>query len=488
MDPLATNSCTWHVSLKRVSVWHRFQIRFLSRTRAVEHRLRLSGLGIGLASLVFLTAYIIASFSIGWVPVYLVVVVVILCAPRTKVPSVVKSKSAVKSADPVDKSILPDIEAAQLAEDTCSFLIAASLDGLRDIARPSDSGEGWLKSADSDFPKACRARNRVRKLARTGNKPAMLPISVTWICVGPGKFLRADTNTAVINLDQSTRSVESVRASCSREIEVGLPENDPIAVERTALNLDSMIARSIPMGPAVVLPATPAIEQDATDRMRAVRPHEATNAMFADAGKSQTGVHGIAPSATREILDIHPSVRQLNPGDTGVLGRVFTDLRCSTDAAAANGDQTAFRAPSRAGQASTVRPARIRSWAGLVMPNALPGPSRSAQRASPTTRTTASLSPIANVRVGQAKRHAFGTVSHVYRTACSRSPPCARRLEAGLTRAGHFWVIIRKQSNAGVSHRGNRISLPSVAWISATEAGRCAPYTAARHRINIASP
>jgi hypothetical protein len=201
-------------------------------TRASAFRVRPFLVGSGLVGLLGATAYAVASVSAWLVPVYLLLVVVILTAPRGQ-----RASSRQKSPSP---------HPSRLRGEGDRLLLRHALFPWR--RRPASSsphrGDGARRADEGDLPpsttgqpghhpdegsdpagpsaeaesarlrldpaatapaKPRRTRARTRKAAKPAAEPAADSNSVTWIRVGPGKYVRSDA------VDQGQPPAEAAR-------------------------------------------------------------------------------------------------------------------------------------------------------------------------------------------------------------------------------------------------------------------------------------
>jgi hypothetical protein len=131
-----------------------------------------------LAGLMGVTSWVIASTSTWLVPVYVTAMVLIFVAPRSSRPS----------------------ESEQLSKAETGTEPAAVQARTGSTARnsPPDPADGPspASSPSADAAKPRRTRGRARRPARAAGNPAAVPsasTAVTWVRVGPGKFVRADS-------------------------------------------------------------------------------------------------------------------------------------------------------------------------------------------------------------------------------------------------------------------------------------------------------
>jgi hypothetical protein len=194
---LMTTSRTSHARSGRGAERLRVKIRrrLGSKLRADgnSRRPRVALINAGFCVLVALTTWVIASASVWWVPVYVIVLITIFVVPR--------------------KGQL--LSSASITDAKCDAVGMADLEpGLRvDCANGADQlrsdsvlveGE-WTESSNSkpdpgpvSMPKQRRSRVQVRKSVPvtervTGSVP------VVWIQAGPGKFVRVEGGLSAVN-------------------------------------------------------------------------------------------------------------------------------------------------------------------------------------------------------------------------------------------------------------------------------------------------
>ncbi len=180
--------------------------RGLTRSSAVERRriVRVALAGTGLAGLLGATACAVASVSIWLVPVYLLLVLAILTAPRgprgsTAAPGssrkfvgigrshVIAEPGRASGVDRANETGSPEPVSDAGADPASSDDANANAD--------ADSPPTSLRSdpAESAVPaKPRRSRARSRKTAKPAVEPAAEAAPVSWIRVGPGQYVRSD--------------------------------------------------------------------------------------------------------------------------------------------------------------------------------------------------------------------------------------------------------------------------------------------------------
>jgi hypothetical protein len=139
-----------------------------------------------LAGLLGLTSWVIASVSTWLVPVYVTAMALIFVIPRAERP---------RGSGPLGDKGEPDLDKDQGSEASgLSSPDPASRNAV--VQAASSPAEASASDTDGSGPGAVRpkrARSRARKPpARPGAEPATA--AATWIRVGPGKFVRADSD------------------------------------------------------------------------------------------------------------------------------------------------------------------------------------------------------------------------------------------------------------------------------------------------------
>jgi hypothetical protein len=160
-------------------------------TQPSTFSLRPFAVGSGLAALLGLTAWAVASVSAWLVPVYLLLVVLILAAPQGARGSSRSRNSDASIAETgwdsgesrangrghagprPDADDNPTVPSGEVDD--------VELDNLR------------LDPAANAVTKPRRGRARSRKVTRPAVEPAPDSVPVTWIRVGPGKYVRSDS-------------------------------------------------------------------------------------------------------------------------------------------------------------------------------------------------------------------------------------------------------------------------------------------------------
>ncbi len=450
-----------------------------SARRAVVdgRRLRTILAGLGIAALTGLTSWAVASVSIWLVPVYLLLMVVTFAMPRAeRAPSpAVDSRAETSGAD-------TDTSGQGAGEDR-----ADGMGEPRPDAEPvPDLTAGESVEAPTSLPdpagtanaKPKRTRSRSRKAAKSAVEPVHEPGPVTWIRVGPGKFVRADSivqdslqvpveevapaENPATDLPPSVADPTDIAAAI--HLEMGEPESamptdaDPAmdglappvpACEEVAPVADVSTDAPEPatLAPEIACDASPVI-----DALEAVAPIPSPTVPFAvpeepcqiDAPESNPAdeetvsssaeevsasvaeEYGIAPSALGTESPEFPEAESLDHGVVEALVLPQADPVCiaDTDGPPPGRDARPGRLGSRR-QRSWVRMAFLQMRAACVSQGS--GSDQASSRrhvqARPRPRTTVRCSSASDSQLRQAARRAFGRTHHVRRAFRPRSPP-----------------------------------------------------------------
>jgi len=212
-----------------------FRVRFhdhpdlASRTVAEQRRIRTALVGLGLVALMGLTTWAVASISTWLVPAYLSLMVLILAAPRGKRASSASEPRAGSSG----------VEVAELGRDPGTDRAAGVGDAYPAAEPDSDLPAGEATEALTSRPdpagagtaKPRRGRVRARKTARSAAESAPDSTSVTWIRVGPGKFVRADLSVQVPDRAPAESVADANPATDAPAAETPPPSTAPTAME-----------------------------------------------------------------------------------------------------------------------------------------------------------------------------------------------------------------------------------------------------------------
>jgi hypothetical protein len=396
-----------------------FQLRSGSAPQAVVdgRRLRTILVGLGLAALTGLTTWAVASVSIWLVPAYLLLMVLIFAMPRSeRAGSPATGPSAGTSgADAAESGQgLGEDRAVEMGEPRPT---AEPIPGIptgeaaeAPTPRPDPAGAATAK------PRRSRARSR--KAAKTAVEPVPDASPVTWIRVGPGKFVRADAGVQ----DFPQAQAEAV-APATDAPEIAAAPSDIAAGANPVIDALEGVAPA-PWSPVPFeVPAEPV----PLDPLEATPDGEETvPSSVEDVSGSVAEEYGIAPSAFGSETPDFPAAEGLDHGVFEELVPPRADPVCiaGPDGLPSGRDARSGRLGSR----------RQRSWARTAflpagIANGSPGrgsdpaSSRRRVRSRPGPRTALRCSSPRDARLRQAARRASGRTRHVQRAFRSRSPP-----------------------------------------------------------------
>jgi hypothetical protein len=373
---LVRTSRTPNARLEPSNRRYRGPVTLFNQAGADQRQLRVTWLAGALAVLVGLTMWVVALVSIWWAAAYLALMAIIVVTPGAG-RRVTSSTSAVKSTGSKRASLDQGLRADQIADATCYFPTFSQETGPALAALAEDLFEHRLDSAEPDALKSRRARARARKVAKAGAERGTSSVSVAWIRVGPGKFIRADANVPVVAAVQSERTEES-------------------------------------SGPVPCAP--PAVE-------------------FSYGSGSRSDGHGIAPSAISEFPSPNSLLQDQGCDEPAALGEAEGSL-VFNDGATLLGAWHALTPEGCRLAAWLSRGKSNRVSRSQAVPNAIRASSRHVLIPRLTSGTFASSWLPANVRSRQAAQRAFGRIAHVHRTVCCRSPPSVRQVEARVDSSG----------------------------------------------------
>lgn len=231
-------------------------------------------MGAGLAALMCLTTWAVASVSPWMTPAYLVLMVLIFVAPRNQRQLLVLLK---RCADPVgnhqrDGSCTPD------TGDVGAVVTVRNTD--QSVGTPAvheltvDPASSSAEPVGGGAVRHARGRSRPRKTSKPVAAVAAVAPSVAWIRVGPGKFVRADGNSSAIAQVEPHAQPDPCVAG-----------TDPVA--------DS----SVPALPATAEIAEAAAETSKCDPLHSTESNPDDVAVSNEVLGSPIEEHGIAPSA-----------------------------------------------------------------------------------------------------------------------------------------------------------------------------------------------
>jgi hypothetical protein len=201
---------------------------------AIGRRPRGAGVGVGLVVLVGLTTWAVASVSVWMAPAYLALMVLIFVTPLARRPS----KSAPEpGAEPicVGDTDIGQSPRGDRAEGAADNRPAAEPDSaLAADPAATEPLSSIPDSAGSAGAKPKRGRARARKAVKPAAEPAMDSSAVTWIRVGPGKFVWADSTAQAVDPTQvdEVAAAEAVRPTATPTAEA-LAEQGPVDLSET---------------------------------------------------------------------------------------------------------------------------------------------------------------------------------------------------------------------------------------------------------------
>jgi hypothetical protein len=386
---------------RRTARWFRERVRAQSEPGvspdAERCQSQAAGAGFVLAALIGLTTLAVAWVGVWWVPAYLTLMVCIFAIPHGRREpehsSMSNEGSTVGScADPGE-----GLRVDRVNEVVSNQLGSESISELTTSESAVETGVSHLDLASSGKAKVRRTRSRTRKAGQTGvgNTPA--PAAVTWIRVGPGKFVRAEGGSEAV--DQTRGDTESIN---DQTITSGSGPDLPT----TLVIDDALVAESgSPESPAV----------DSGDQGRTGGADDCVTG-------SATEVYGIAPSTFDSIRSDSPSVEDLEPGvpEAGVM----LDAECPPAPDVSN-DLSAHdrRTANAVGSVSGNRLYRFSRRIANTIRSGNRTSLRCAVRRGPKTRCPIRSSSRPAGCLERTLRRAFGRVSHIQRALRPRSPP-----------------------------------------------------------------
>jgi hypothetical protein len=261
-----------------------------SPTGAKRRRPRAVWAGAGLAVLAGLTAWAVASVSVWLVPAYLALMVLIFVTPRRRRLSELPAKlgeAPVGVATDFGQGLRVD---RAVEVDGHHPAAGPELDSATDEATET-SGSG-PDPAGSSTAKLRRGRVRARKGAKTTTEPVPDSSPITWIRVGPGKFVRADTDIHAVD------AVPTEEAAAEANPAVGAPAPTLHAASQVQTEADSATDNSVPMTPLSTAPQTAPAERHPPS-LPETTSGEVGTVLASNRWVSgpATEEHGIAPSA-----------------------------------------------------------------------------------------------------------------------------------------------------------------------------------------------
>ena len=362
------------------------------------YRSKATGVGLALVVLVGLTTFAVAWVSVWWVPVYLALMALIFVTPegRSRPEQVVKPGG--ESAGGVLTDLDHDLRVDRAEEGAHHHLAVESISG-------SIVGESITEMVGSDpdstssaTAKPRRGRVRTRKAVKTAAEPVPDSVSVTWIRVGPGKFVRADANSPAV--DQIQTEEVTVEAQ---------PESDAPGQE-----LPAPSARTDAL-----------IERDLSGSLEKTSGEHGTVAVSDNCVLgSVVEVYGIAPSAFSSVPPDSLSVEglEVDASDVVVTPEADFSTLANFDGNASWNAENRGRLGSQGGTSGS-RVCRVTRGIASAIPSGDRASLRRNVRRGPKPRILIWSSFPPNARLQQAAHRAFGRLPHVQRALRPRSPP-----------------------------------------------------------------
>jgi hypothetical protein len=354
---------------------------------AHRRRLNLAWAGIAFLALVVLTACVVASVSIWLLPAYMALLVVIFVVPHRPRLAKRDDHRLLCSSD-VDATPLDHGAGAQESA-AVEHHVGAASESEREVGEWAvDSGVSSPEQVSSEAARRRRGRGRARKAARTGAEPVLDTGTVTWIRVGPGKFVRADARSHV---------------------------GDP--VPEHALQVGAEPSASTDLETVVPSLGAPAVEID-SDGRESVQSEDYVEASVSD-------LHGIAPSA----VSAAPLATFSVTFSDDVTSESRADPVANSEVTAVDETETSRLGLVQGGRRSRDRRASRRRmrcvpcWPRRTTVPLDRAALRAEVRCNPRSRVSRRLLPAFYVRRRQAANTAFGRMDHVHRAMRPRSPP-----------------------------------------------------------------
>jgi hypothetical protein len=416
--------------------------------------------GSALAALLGLTAWALSGVSVWLVPAYLALMVLILAEPRGEraAPAWQSGEERVGD-DPAELGREPGTDDRAGGD---HLLPAADSDPVIPTADAAAAATPDPSLAGSGTGKPRRSRARARKVARTAVEPVRDSSPVTWIRVGPGKFVRADLGFPVSaqapaqevgdaspTPDPFAATVPTTEEATAEAHPVtdGPAQATPMSEELAAASGDPAADAPGPPGPIPVVVADASPVTDAPEAAAPAEPDpfdavEATPGAEGPVPASVTGAgdsdlvteeYGIAPSAFGLTSVDSPAVGN---SDHGVPGE---PVRSVPDPAASGLDGNLSRREAAAGRLGSSRrtwPARL--VCGIANATPRPGPVAASPRGHFRTgsRRRLSIGSRSGVdrRLERSARRTFGQITHAQRGWRPRAPPRRPARMAGSSR------------------------------------------------------
>jgi hypothetical protein len=271
----------------RVKIRHRAASK--QRADGDGRRPRITVINAGFLILVVSTTWVIASVSMWWVPVYLILLIAIFGVPRRgPLLSSASATDAVRNAAGI-ADLEPGLR-VDCADGADELGPVCRSDSVPAEGECTESSSAKADSAPAGTPKQRRSRAHVRK-SMAASERANCSVPVVWIQTGPGKFVRVEGGIQAVN----SAEVESVSSQAHPTTEFAATVIEEVREQ-------------------AVQPAEP-------------NPPESVGVTPADLEQSCISDNGVSGSITEED-GIAPSALRLTPElNTAAKGRVLRNLR-----------------------------------------------------------------------------------------------------------------------------------------------------------------
>ena len=387
---------------RQTARWLREHVRphsvISSRVDADKHRSQPASAGLVLAMLVGLTTLAVAWVSIWWVPAYLTLMVIIFVVPGARGRPERRAAFVNESAIVVRTDSGQGLRTDSADEGVHNHLTVGSPSSLLTTETSMETEASPLGSSSSGATKG-RRRSRARKAVKPAAEHDLESAAVTWVRVGPGRFVRVNGSIPVI--DQAV----------SEEVTSGnLGVTGPLLQERPAPSASADMLVTEQGSPD--LP-----ESTSGEERRTLSSDDSTTVSIAE-------VHGIAPSAFSSI----PSDSSLAAGSEGRTPEraVLLEAECDPKPHADGNLPPESEDHHKPYPQQNVSDSRFQRFSPRIV-NAIRGGNRTRLRRN-TQKGLSNRLPNrtfsgANHRRPQALRRAFGRSSQFQRIQRPRSPP-----------------------------------------------------------------
>ncbi len=362
---------------------------------------QVAGVGLVLFVLIGLTTLAVAWVCIWWVPAYLALMVCIFAVPHGhgRPERVIKSNQ--RSSVSTRADVGQDLQANHVTEEVYDHLATGLISGPMTGESAIENGVSHLDLTNSGAARGRRTRSRTRKTVKTAaaDVPESGSVSVTWIRVGPGKFVRAEGGSETVDPAQDGKvSVDH------HVVADGFAQELPASLALA----NSLVAEDY---------SPESLEQNPGDEGRSVGSEDCMTDMV-------TEVYGIAPSTFGTITSDLPSVEGLE-GHAPEPG-ISLDSAYSPVPEVSNG-RSADNVDRQAANLGRTRVGRRVYGFSQRIANTIRRGNRASLRCNVRkglkVRLPIRSSPGLDGRLEQALRRIFGRVAHTQRALRPRSPP-----------------------------------------------------------------